>query len=94
MAWVLRWKVTAAMAASYAAAAAAVMFILQDATTAAAALVILFALTLLAGNMYAKQKGGRVEGWKGGRGRAAPLASPLHPSTPPPLRPDPETRRR
>ncbi len=52
---VLRWKLTAAMAVCYVAVAAAIVFFVQDANSGVAALVVLFALVLLAGNMYTRR---------------------------------------
>jgi hypothetical protein len=64
MAWVLRWKLSAVMAAAYAVAAGAVILFVRDQATAVAALVMLFALVLIAGNVYAKHQGAgsRVRG--------------------------------
>jgi len=56
MALVLRWKLTAAMAVVYVAVAAAVVYLADDPNLGAAALVVLFALVLLAGNMYVRAK--------------------------------------
>jgi hypothetical protein len=64
MAWVLRWKLSAVMAAAYAVSAGAVILFVRDQATAVAAFVMLFALVLIAGNVYAKHQGAgsRVQG--------------------------------
>ena len=101
MAGMPHWKTTVAMAAFYAVAAVLLFFAVRDQTTVVVALFVLFALVLLAGNMYVRsgeraqgRRGGRVEGWKGGRGGAPLPSSPINPSTHPPLHPDPEYGRR
>jgi hypothetical protein len=66
MAWVLHWKISAAMAASYAAAAALFLYFIRSTTTIVAVLIILFALVLLAGNMYVRA----MEKAQGARRRA------------------------
>jgi len=95
MAWVLRWRLTTAMAASYAAAAAAVMYFLHDAATAAAVLVILFALVLLAGNVWVragrKAPGALPDAQRARGGGDLGRSTGPAPGAP---RPDIETRRR
>jgi hypothetical protein len=54
MAWVMHGKTTAAMATFYAASAALLFYFIRDATTQVAVLFVLFALVLVAGNIYVK----------------------------------------
>ena len=56
MAWVMHRKTTAAMATFYAASAALLFYFIRDATTQVAVLFVLFALVLVAGNMYVRTK--------------------------------------
>ena len=56
MARLLHWKTTAAMAAVYAALAAPLLYFIRDATVLVAVLFVLFALVLLAGNIYVRAK--------------------------------------
>lgn len=95
MALVLRWKLTAAMAVVYVALAAAVVYLADDPELGAAALVVLFALVLLAGNMYVRARE-KAQGAK--RTAKAGRAGPDGPATlrpaPRPMAPDPEAGRR
>lgn len=103
MAAVLRWKLSAAMATSYAALAAVLIYFVRDQTAVLAALVLLFALELLAGNVYVKALGeGRAAQGAGhdvaraGNGRdvaSGNAPATLHPAPRTP-HPDPEMGRR
>jgi len=88
-------KTTAAMATFYAASAALLFYFIRDATTQVAVLFVLFALVLVAGNMYVRTKvmaqgaGRRAQGKRddGNGERSSPLA-------PRAVRLDPEAGRR
>jgi hypothetical protein len=91
MARVRHWKISAAMAASYAGVAALLIYFIRDQNAVVAALVILFALVLLAGNLYVRAQGaGRRAQAPPDGGSGSPSRHPAHGSRPP----DPEMGRR